>query len=55
MAHKLARTVYRMLKFGKPYNDAGEHYYEQKYRAHILKHLEKKAALFGFQLTPATA
>ena len=54
LTHKLARTVYRMLKTGRPYADAGEHYYEQKYRDHMLKQLHKKAALFGFQLTPTT-
>jgi transposase len=54
LAHKLARTIYRMLKTGRPYADAGEHYYEEKYRDHVLKQLHKKAAFFGFQLTPAT-
>lgn len=54
LAHKLARIVYRMLKTGKPYADAGELYYEQKYRDHLLKRLHKQAARFGFQLTPAT-
>jgi transposase len=54
LAHKLARIVYRMLKSGKPYSDAGELYYEQKYRDYLLKRLHKQAALFGFQLTPAT-
>jgi len=55
LAHKLARTIYRMLKTGQSYADAGEHYYEEKYRDHVLKALHKKAAFFGFQLTPATA
>ena len=54
LAHKLARIVYRMLKTGKPYADAGELYYEQKYRDHLLKRIHKQAAAFGFQLTPAT-
>jgi transposase len=53
LAHKLARLVYRMLKSGKSYADAGELYYEHKYRDHLLKRLHKQAALFGFQLTPA--
>jgi transposase len=54
LAHKLARLVYRMLKSGKSYTDAGELYYEHRYREHLLKRLHKQAALFGFQLTPAT-
>jgi transposase len=53
LAHKLARLVYRMLKTGKSYADAGELYYEHKYRDHLLKRLHKQAALFGFHLTPA--
>ena len=43
-----------MLKSGVPYSDAGELYYEQKYRDHLLKRLHKQAAHFGFQLTPTT-
>ena len=30
-AQKLARLVYRMLKFGEDYVEVGEQYYEQKY------------------------
>ena len=52
VAHKLARIVYRMLKYGKHYRDAGERYYEEKYRDHLLRRLQKQAAAFGFQLTP---
>jgi len=54
LANKLAKLVYRMLKSGKSYTDAGELYYEHKYRDHLLKRLHKQAAVFGFQLTPAT-
>jgi transposase len=52
LAHKLARLIYRMLKHGRSYTDAGEHYYEHKYRDHLLKRLHKQATLFGLQLTP---
>lgn len=54
LAHKLARIVYRMLKTGKSYADAGELYYENKYRDHLIKRLHKQAAHFGLELTPAT-
>ncbi len=37
-----------MLKTGQSYADAGEHYYEAKYRDQVLKALYKKAASFGF-------
>jgi transposase len=32
MAHRLARLVYRMLKYGQRYVDKGAEYYEQRYR-----------------------
>jgi transposase len=54
VAHKLARIVYRMLKYGQEYRDAGERYYEEKYQAHLLRRLQKQAAAFGFQLAPKT-
>lgn len=54
LAHKLARIIYRMLKTGQPYSDAGELYYEHRYRDHLIKRLHKQAAVFGLQLTPAT-
>ena len=32
MAHRLARLVYRMLKYGQRYVDKGTEYYENRYR-----------------------
>jgi len=32
MAHRLARLVFRMLKYGQEYVDKGTQYYEQKHR-----------------------
>ena len=52
VAHKLARLIYRMLREGQEYRDVGEHYYEHKYRQHLVNRLHKQAALFGLQLTP---
>jgi transposase len=54
MAHKLARLMYRMLKFGKDYVDRVMEYYETKYRQHRIKWLIKQAAAFDLQLTPST-
>jgi len=53
MAHKLARLIYRMLKFGSEYVDKGATYYEEKFRQHQLKWLAKQAASLNLQLTPA--
>ena len=43
-AHKLARIVYRMLKYGKAYTDVGVQYYERRYRERVLKGLQRRAA-----------
>ena len=51
-AHKLAKIIYRLLKFGQPYVETGQQLYEEKYRARLLKHLQKSADALGFQLLP---
>jgi transposase len=52
MAHKLARLVYRMLKFAQGYVDKGMEHYEAKYRQDQIKWLAKSAAALNLQLTP---
>jgi transposase len=49
-AHKLARLVYRMLRFGQEYVDRGTQYYEKKYPERQIELLKKNAAKLGFQL-----
>jgi transposase len=51
-AHKLARIIYIMLKERKPYHDFGSDYYEQQYRARVLRTLNRRATLLGFRLEP---
>jgi transposase len=51
-ANKLARLFYRMLKFGAPYVEQGQTYYEQRYKDRLLHNLTKRAKELGFQLTP---
>jgi len=53
MAHKLAKLVYRMLKFGQAYVDKGAEHYEAKYRQQTIKWLAKTAAALNLQLTPS--
>jgi transposase len=53
MAHRLARLVYRMLKYGQHYSDKGAEYYEQRNRQQQIEFVRKKAALLGLQVTPA--
>ncbi|MGH9557124.1 MAG: IS110 family transposase [Terriglobales bacterium] len=50
MAGKLARIIYRLLKYGQQYVDKGAEFYEQKYRQQQIKMITKKATELGFQL-----
>lgn len=49
-AHKIARIFYALWTTKQSYQDQGADYYEQQYRQRVIKHLEKKAQSFGFQL-----
>jgi len=49
-AHKLARLVYAMLAQGTAYVDAGQEYYEQRYRLRVIQNLKRKAQELGFEL-----
>jgi transposase len=49
-AHKLARLVYRTLKYGEEYMDQGQQLYEQKYQAAVLKSLNRTAQKLGYEL-----
>jgi transposase len=51
MAHRLARLVYRMLKYGQQYVDKGAEYYEQRNRQQQIEFLRKKAAQLGLRVT----
>ena len=53
VAHKLAKIVYGMLRYGQPDVDQGVEYYEQRYRQRLLDNLERRATQLGYQLTPA--
>ena len=55
MAHRLARLVYRMLKYGQRYVDKGTEYYEQRYRNQQIQLLRKNATKLGFQITEPRA
>ncbi|HEX2714186.1 MAG TPA: IS110 family transposase, partial [Candidatus Acidoferrales bacterium] len=51
MAHRLARLVYRMLKYGQRYVDKGTEYYENRYRQQQIHLIQKRAAKLGLQVT----
>src|ERR1700688_1963920 len=55
MAAKLARLVYRMLRFGMQYVDQGAELYEAQHRKLQISHLKRKASQLGFQIIEASA
>jgi hypothetical protein len=55
MAAKLARLIYRMLRYGTKYVDQGSRYYELEQRTRDIRRLKLKAATLGFQLVQSTA
>jgi transposase len=55
MAAKLARLVYRMLRYGMKYVDQGAAFYEAQHRQLQIKQLKWKAAKLGYQVTPVPA
>jgi transposase len=55
MAAKLARLVYRMLRYGMKYVDKGAAYYEAQHRQRQIYSLKHKAAELGFRVVEAAA
>jgi transposase len=53
MAHKLARLICRMMKFGTAYVEKGMAAYESRYRQQQMKWLIKQAASLNMQLVPS--
>ena len=51
-AHKLARLIYSMLRFGQDYVDAGAEYYESQYQQRALRTAKRRAYQLGYQLVP---
>ena len=52
MAAKLARLVYRMLRYGMKYVDQGAAIYELQHRELQIKRLKAKAEKLGYRVTP---
>ena len=52
MAAKLARLIYRMLRYGMKYVDKGAAFYNVEHRQRQIKHLKYKAASLGYEVTP---
>jgi hypothetical protein len=52
-AHKIARIVYHLLKYGEAYEADSAAVYEQKRQERELRHLSRRAQKLGYTLTPA--
>lgn len=51
-AHKLARIIYRLIKYGQDYVRQGMEDYEKKFQERKLRALQKNASSMGFNLVP---
>jgi transposase len=49
-AHKLARLIYTLLKYGTEYVDSGQEYYEDQYRQGVIYNLKRRVKQMGFYL-----
>ncbi len=49
-AHKLARIIYNMLRFGTAFVEPGQDYYEHQYHTRVVKNLTRRAKELGYRL-----
>lgn len=49
-AHKLARIIYNMLRYGTAFVERGQDYYERQYQDRVLKNLTRRAKEMGYCL-----
>lgn len=55
LAHKLAKLIYIMLKYGHEYVEKGVEFYEEMYQKRREASLKKKAKEMGYDLVPKVA
>jgi transposase len=55
LAHKLAKLIYRMLKYGGEYVEKGVEFYEEMYRKRREASLRRKAKEMGYDIIPTVA
>jgi transposase len=51
-AHEFAWLIYAVLTEGEEYPDAGQDYFEERYRERVLSNLAKRAKKLGMQIVP---
>ena len=49
-AHKLARIIYSMLRYGQEYVDAGAEYYERRYQQRALPRCQASGTATGLSI-----
>jgi hypothetical protein len=54
-AYKLARMIYRSIKYRTVYVDPGVDAYATRFKDKIVRSLDRRARSLGFQLTPVAA
>jgi transposase len=54
-AHKIARIVYHLLKYGEAYEAETAETYDRKRRERELRQLSRRASLLGYTLTPVAS
>ena len=55
LAHKLAKLIYIMLKYGHEYVEKGVEFYEEMYRKRKEASLRRQAEQMGYELKPKAA
>ncbi len=55
LAHKLAKLIYLMLKYGREYVEKGVKFYEEMYQKRREASLKRKAQELGYTLVPIAA
>lgn len=55
LAHKLAKLIYIMLKYGSEYIEKGVEFYETMYKKRRESSLKRKAKELGYELVPVAA
>jgi transposase len=55
LAHKLAKLIYAMLKYGHEYVEKGVEFYEEMYQKRRETSLKRKAQELGYDLVPKAA
>ena len=54
-AHKLARLIYSILKYGMDYLSKGQEEYEKHYKHRVLHNLNRSAHSLGYKLVPVSS